>query len=80
MMWLKIDVVGLPRVLRRRTALPTTRAPNGCLDGRVKYPDAHVEYFPLPDGQFVMAVLLVLLRLCENIMARSIIPGNVEIL
>ena len=34
-MWL-IDV-GLPRVLRRRTALPTPRAPDGCVDDSVSY-------------------------------------------
>jgi hypothetical protein len=36
MMWLKIDV-GLPRVLRRRTAFSTPRAPDGCVDDCVKY-------------------------------------------
>jgi hypothetical protein len=40
MMWLKIDV-GLSRVLRRKPAFPTRRAPDGCVDGCVKYPDAH---------------------------------------
>jgi hypothetical protein len=40
-MWLEIDVlVGLPRVLRRKTALPTSRGPHGGLSG----------CYPLPDG------------------------------
>jgi hypothetical protein len=52
MMWLKGDV-GLPRVLRRRIALYARleRQPEmGCVDGCVKYPDSHVQDYPLPDG------------------------------
>ena len=53
----KIDV-GLPNVLKQNcgtTRLMTPRAPDGCVDGCVKYPDAHVEDYPLPDG-IVVAV------------------------
>ena len=73
-MWLKI-VAGLPRVLRRRTALPTPRAPDGRVDGSVRYPDAHLEDYRLSligyllsMGQFMMVVPSMLLELCENIM------------
>jgi hypothetical protein len=45
MRWLKIGV------LRRRTALPTPRAPNVlCRWLLSSTPDAHVEDYPLPDG------------------------------
>jgi hypothetical protein len=64
-MWLKIDV-GLPRVLRRRTAFPTPRAPVGPCRGCVKYPDAHVEDYPWPYGTVCDSRPSVLLELCEK--------------
>ena len=47
MMWLKIDV-GLPR--GRATTFSTLgrQIKVAAIDICVKYPDAHVEYFPLP--------------------------------
>ena len=43
-MWLKIDV-GLPHVLGAELPYPRLELgrQNGCVDGCVKYPDAHVE-------------------------------------
>jgi hypothetical protein len=59
MMWLKIDV-GLPRVLQRRTALPTPRAPDGCVDGVVPTRvDAHVEDYRLSIIPYLMGHFVI---------------------
>ena len=85
-MWLKVDV-GLSRILRRRTALPTPRAP--ALDGLCRWlcqvprrpRTGFIPYGPYLVGEFVMAVPPLLLEL---LYARDItqdlhfFPGNVE--
>jgi hypothetical protein len=78
-MWLKIDV-GLPRVLRRRTAFPTLRAPDGLHRGCVKYPDARVEDYPRPYGTVCDGRPPVLLELCEKYHGHDLqfFPRNVE--
>ena len=77
MMWLKVDV-GLSRILRRRTALPTPRAP--ALDGLCRWlcqvprrpRTGFIPYGPYLVGEFVMAVPPLLLELlyAKNITAR----------
>ena len=57
---------GLPRVLRHRSAFPTPRAPDGCNRWLVKYPDAHMEDIPLPDGTVHDDRPPVLLELSEK--------------
>jgi hypothetical protein len=65
--WLKIDV-GLPRVLRCRTALPTPGCRRLC-----PVPRRPRRGLSLTDGTVCDDPPPVLLELCENIMARSAI-------
>ena len=73
MMWLKIDTE-----LSYSTTRLTPRAPDGCVDDCVKYPDAHVEDYSVPDGT------VVVVPQCSSSYAKlpwhdlQFFPGNVK--
>ena len=57
---------------------PTHRVPDGCIDDYVKYPDARVKYYSLPNGT------VVAVPLCSSGLAKlswhdlQFFPGNVK--